>query len=299
MAAHWETGERHPVRWRVVAVVAAVAMVVGLGVLLRGNRGLEVSTGEDELVVEPSPVDVVAQPPAAAGDRWLCPRSLSFRAYDDGTYYPRGHPAAPSFDERPANCYREAEAAEAAGYQLAEPPPDTGVVFGVYVQPTSMFLRGTCGAVAERLDFAIPCPGALPFPADNVRCNAARCDYERGFVLDQRGFPVPTDWGADANLALTASPRDRPGARELLTCVGETIARGLPDRPGRLVRHCPQGPPWIPDSGGYPHEGHTMTQWERAGVVYALSVEGDGRQQLALTLALARRLAYSDNVPLG
>ena len=289
----WETGRGQRVRWRLVVAVLAVGAVVFGAVWLRSSQGLPVVTGDEETDVVPGQVEVVVQPPASVGDRWLCPPNLAVKAYDDGGYYPPGHPGEPSFEVRPAACYRDPDAARAAGYTLAGPPPGVELVAGVYLEPPPEPLRRACAGAGARLEQAVPCPGALPYPAGTARCAWVSCVFADMFILEQRGFPVSDGWCpdalCDAHLVVAAGDPDARGASLLLTCTGEPLPR-LPRADSRRLTTCPPGPPWVPGHGGYPHEGHTLVRWRDGDTVVAVSVEGHGADQAQLALALAERL---------
>ncbi len=296
MASDWETGQRRPPAWRVpllVLVALAVAGPPAAPGAARARGGMTVTTGEQVLAAEPPALDVVGGEPTDAGGRWLCPQDLPVRAYGDGLAYPGQHPQRPASTVEPATCYRDIDAAEAGGYALAPPPPDTAVVYGLYLQePPESTLRD-CAQAARTLGFAVPCPGQLPHPAEGASCAGSdgSCVWANGFVIELRDFPVPVGWcdDCDARVTITAVRRDVPHAA-FATCAGEDLPARLPSRPGRRFESCPTGPPWIPGNGGYPHEGNTLVRWARDGVVYGVSVEGDGPAQYALVSRVANSI---------
>ncbi len=294
MASDWETGQRRPPAWRrfgvALVVVLVVAGAVYAAVAARDPGGMTVTTGEQVVDQTVPELDVVAREPTDTGDRWLCPQDLPVSAYPDGLAYPRQHPQRPGPAVEPVTCYRDTAAAEADGYALAPPPPDTAVVYGLYLQKSPRALRA-CGQAAPAFDFAVPCPGLLPHPAGGVSCAGtdATCFLGGGFVMESRDFPVPPGWcdGCDPRITITAARRDDLRARPFATCAGEELPPRLPSRPGRRFEACTTGPPWIPGIGGYPHEGNTLVRWAREGVIYAVSVEGAGPAQYALVSRVA------------
>lgn len=293
MSGGWETGERAPLRWRLVAGTAAVVVLVVVVVVTRRGGGLTVDTSENALEVQPPQVDVVVEPPTFAGGRWFCPNNLPVRAYDGGRAFPRQHPNPPALDVRPANCFRDLAVADAAGYRLAPPPADVVVVAGIYLEPVPDLQTQTCENVATRLALAVPCPTLLPHPSAITRCATNSCDFSHGFVLEQRGFAVPQEWCStcDAHLVITAARRTDRVSGLFNSCVGVAPAfQRLPGRPGAFVEQCPPGPPWIPDNGGYPHERHTVVRWRHGDTAFAVSVEGHDKAQRDVAVKVAEQV---------
>lgn len=286
----WEGGERQPLRWGRIVAVAALVALAAVAWSARQRGALEVTTdGATEAAPVPeADLDVVVQPASSAGDRWFCPRGFEVRGYDSGRAYPLTHPDLPSARRRPTGCYRDLQRAQAAGLTVASTPPGTQMLDGIYLRPTGYSMQGACVAAATDLGYPVLCPTLAPAAGASLRCAGVSftCNFRGGFVLEQRGFLHPGDWcdDCDGHLFVTTAP---DGVRpELVTCLGDRDGpepvRSLGTVGPATLQACPDGPPWIPGSGGFPHEGHTLASWTDDGVSYAVSVEGHGEPQVAL-----------------
>jgi hypothetical protein len=96
------------------------------------------------------------------------PTTLAGLAASNHTSFPPAHPGTPPPGVTAVSCYQTALEAASAGYPPARPPADVLEVGGVYLAPTSASFQARCRRAADRLRFAVPCPGLLPTPAPGV-----------------------------------------------------------------------------------------------------------------------------------
>jgi hypothetical protein len=238
--------------------------------------------------------------PTAAADTpyrldggYRCPLGRPVLAMADGRSYPPGHPARPPPDARAVGCYQTPQEAAAAGYRPAPLPAGALVIGGVYLAPTDRALGSRCQLAADRLGFAVPCPGLLPTSAPGTAppelCGReSPCDRGRGFFFRWEGFEVPPGYlGVDkqpqGSLEITAAPTRQPTGVVNLACETERrIATvGVQGRRAVLVG-CP----------GWSSSGQVTLRWSQAGTRISVSLQGASvvNQQLAVALATHLRL---------
>jgi hypothetical protein len=294
----WEAGERHPIRWGRIAVVLAIVALAMVWWSQR-DRGLPVERDLPPVAGPSDAPEVVVRAPQETGNRWYCPDDSPVRAYEDGLYVPPHYAHSPRDVVRPDRCFATPELAEAEGYTLAPPPPDTVVAGGVYVIPALLPGRQVCADLADEWGAPVPCPTRLPTPGTGAWCANDACRFDGGVVIEQRFFNAPDDFcdGCQPEVILTAVKLEgrSGGPTYLVTCPRHSMPEDLasvtqtPEDPSlttlqRLprIQRCGQGPPWLPGIGGLPHEGHTAARWRDGDIVYAVSVGGHGAAQEAV-----------------
>jgi hypothetical protein len=229
--------------------------------------------------------------PYRLGGGWRCPLRLPVLAMADGRSYPPWHPTRPPAGARAIACYQTPEEASAAGYPPAPPPPGGTVIGGVYLVPTDRAFRARCQPAADRLGFAVPCPGLLPIPARGTAqpdlCGQdAPCDNGTGFILRQEGFQVPAgyfgiDKQAQGALELTAFSARRPAGAVNFACETERrIATVAVQGTRAVLVGCP----------GWSTSGQMTLRWTQAGTRISVSLQGTSVINQALLTALATHL---------
>jgi hypothetical protein len=224
---------------------------------------------------------------------YRCPLGRPVLAMADGRSYPPGHPARPPRDARAVACYQTPWEAAVAGYAPAPLPPGVLEVGGVYLSPTSRGFRDRCQRVADRLGFAVPCPGLLPTSAPGTAppelCGQGfPCDRGQGFLFRWEGFTVPPGYlGVDkqpqGSLEITASPRSQPTGVVNLACQTERPITTVRVQGSRAVLvGCP----------GWSSSGQVTLRWSQAGARISVSLQGASvvNQQLVIALAAHLRL---------
>jgi hypothetical protein len=139
--------------WAVAAVLVLALVLTGR--LLGGDSGRRPPASA-------APITISTQTPYRIGNTVQCPPNWPVLATANHTSYPAGHPATPPPSATAVACYHTAAQAAGAGYPPAPLPPGMLEVGGVYLTPTIRAFRASCQRVADRLGFAIPCPGLLP-----------------------------------------------------------------------------------------------------------------------------------------
>lgn len=300
MHEEWEGGRRHGVAWRrLITGTVIVGVLVASWTALRSEQGLTVQTDRNPSAGVSEEPDVVLQPPARAGSRWVCAADHPVRAYDGGLYYPPEHPGVPPDIARPAGCFMSSAWAESGGYELAPAPPDAMIVGSLYLVPAVAPSFEGCAAVAAVVDFDVPCPQRLPAPGRASSCMNSCLFYgaaaDPGVVIEQRGFLLPSQWCDDcADHVVIAAVKDRSPA-ELVTCGPAMAEAAAAGDALRGYHDCPPGPEWLPGIAGFPHERHTMLVWEEGRMTYAISMEGHSARIRTLLSTLKGGLAFVEH----
>jgi hypothetical protein len=157
--------------------------------------------------------------------------------------------------------------------------------------PTDRAFRARCQPAADRLGFAVPCPGLLPIPARGTTrpdlCGQdAPCDGDTGFILRLEGFQVPAgyfgiDKQAQGALELTAFSARRPAGVVNLACETERrIATVAVQGTRAVLVGCP----------GWSTSGQMTLRWTQAGTRVSVSLQGTSAVNQALLTALATHL---------
>jgi hypothetical protein len=280
-------GSGWPGRPRVLGVVAIALLVAALVV---GGRVLNLD--------RPSP----ASPPAssAAGTRAPlrvggtveCPLGWPVLAVANHTSYPPGHPGEPR-QAAPVACYRTAAQAAGAGYPPAPLPTGAVEVGGVYLSPTSGAFRAGCRHAADRLGFAVPCPGLLPSlapgaPPPRLCGEPGPCRHGQQLLFTHVGFEVPLGYvgqpgGQEPSGALLvfATPARRPAGFTAACPDERRIAAPTVHGTRAVLAACPE--PGQASSYG----GTVVLRWVQRGTRAAVILVGwsEVNQRLVVTLA--------------
>ena len=152
---------------------------------------------------------------------------------------------------RPDRCFGSLQEAELAGSSVAEPPPGSKLIGGIYLVPTDDDLRADCKRAARSIKSPVACPMVLPAtPPCSWTCGeAARCSK-----------------------VVTRCRKVRPRCRR--APVGDLHPTGSRRRRGRVQ---PRPPPHTHHDRGHPatliecgeaselHGGHVVLVWNEAG----------------------------------
>jgi hypothetical protein len=224
---------------------------------------------------------------------YSCPLGRPVLAMTDGHSYPPGHPARPPQLARAVACYQSPQEAAAAGYRPAPLPAGVLVIGGVYLAPTGRAFGSRCKLAADRLGFAVPCPGLLPTSAPGTAppelCGQRfPCHRGQGFLFRREGFTVPPGYlGVDkqpqGSLEITAAPIRQPTGGVNLACQTERRIATVRVQGSRAVLvGCP----------GWSSSGQVTLRWSHAGTRISVSLQGASvlNQHLARALATHLRL---------
>jgi hypothetical protein len=276
---------------KALAVVVAALLVAGLvltGRLLYGDGG-----GGPRARPARS-VTANTQAPYRIGGKVDCPPAWPVLAMSNHASYPAGHPARPPPDATPVACYQTAAQAASAGHAPAPLPAGVVEVGGVYLTPPSRGFRASCQRVADRLGFAVPCPGLLPTAAPGRAprelCDeSATCRRGQLLVFAHGGFVVPIGYvgapGGSATLGIIATPTHDTTDRRDLRCPGERrIATPTVHRIRAVLAACPDDSPSV-------RGRRLLLRWSERGTVVVVTTPGAVEdQRLVLTLAEHVRL---------
>jgi hypothetical protein len=176
---------------------------------------------------------------------------------------------------------------------LASPAHEVG---GVHLTPTSRAFRASCQQVADRVGFAILCPGLLPTsppdtPPPQLCEEMTACERGRWMVFIHR-FAVPSGYvgatyGAGV-LVVVALPAHGPaGASALRQCRNERqIATPTVQGTPAVLAACVDDP-----RGAYfSYGGHVLLRWSQQGTLVRISVRGHSEVNQRLVVALADHL---------
>jgi hypothetical protein len=197
-------------------------------------------------------------------------------AMSNHTSYPAGHPTRPPPGATPVACYQSTARAASAGYPPAPLPAGALEIGGVYLTPTSRGLRASCQQAADRLGFAVPCPGLLPTappgaPPPRLCDQPPTC--RRGQVLRflQGGFVVPPGYvgapGGYGALWIVATPTRAATPGLALQCRHERrIATPTVHRTRGVLAACSDDPQRSAFGGS------VLLRWSQQGTVVVVSV---------------------------
>jgi hypothetical protein len=209
-------------------------------------------------------------------------------------------------------CFASVSEGMLAGYALAPPPAGTVVVEGVYLQAVDdEYWDSTCQRAADRLGFAVPCPGRLPNrPAIDrgPTCRASYADrtcvlWDAAFVFEQEDFAVPPGYrggpsggGPKADLTIAAYRRGAiervPEFEYLFECTGGAT-EGTVEVLGQQgvwsaeVVACP-----LELAGATLLFGDTILRWESNEIVYVVALAGDDDTTILLAKAIAGNVRF-------
>jgi hypothetical protein len=204
------------------------------------------------------------------------------------TSYPAGHPARPPPDATPVACYQTTAQAISAGYPSAPLPGGALEVFGVYLTQPSRTFRASCQRAADRLGFAVPCPGLLPTSApgtaQSMLCEeSAICRRGQLLAFTQDGFVVPFGYagaiGGYGALSIVAMPTAAKPDR--LWCPSEhIIATPTVHRIRAVLATCPKATTSVLG-------GSVMVRWSERRTRLEVSTPGAGEVNQLLVIAIA------------
>jgi hypothetical protein len=182
---------------------------------------------------------------------------------------------------------------------LTSPAPHE--VGGVDLTPTSRAFRASCQQVADRVGFAIPCPGLLPTwspdrPPPQLCEDMTACERGR-WMVHIHHFAVPSGYVG----ALGGS--DTVERFGVLVVVAVT-AQGLAGNPALRCRNerqiatpTVQGIPAVlaacvddPRGAHFSLGGFVLLRWSQQGTLVTVSVHGHSEVNQRLVVALADRL---------
>jgi hypothetical protein len=227
---------------------------------------------------------ISSQAPYRIGGKLDCPPAWPVLATSNHASYPAGHPARPPPSATAVACYQTAAKAAGAGYAPAPLPAGVVEVGGVYLTPPSRRFRASCRRVADRVGFAVPCPGLLPTSAPGTApqglCDGSPACRQGLLVFARDGFVVPFGYhgapGGHTTVGIAATPAHGGVGRQHLVCPGEHwIATPSVHRTQAVLAACPEDPPGV------------LVRWSERGTFVVVTTPGSGEvnQQLAMALA--------------
>jgi hypothetical protein len=273
----WRAPGGPPLLAGLAAVVLAAALVL-TGLLLPSPVASRTPT-----------TTISTKAPYRLGGRMECPPAWPVLAMSDHTSYPAGHPATPPATATAVACYQTTAKAASGGYAPAPLPAGALEVGGVYLTPTSRGFRAHCQQVADRVGFAVPCPGLLPTVAPGVPrprlCQESfMCQPEEVLVFHQDFVaPFGTVGAHDGHgaLLLFATPTRGSGG---LQCPGEhLIATPTVQQTRAVLTACQDEAPSVLG-------GSVRLRWSQHDTVVVVSVPGPTDSNRRLVVAVADHL---------
>jgi hypothetical protein len=229
------------------------------------------------------------QAPYRIGGTVDCPPAWPVLAMSNHASYPAGHPARPPAGARPVACYQTAGQAASAGFAPAPLSPGALEVGRVYLTPPSRAFRASCQRVADRLGFAVPCPGLLPTSAPGTApqglCEASPACRPGLLVFTRVENVAPFGYvgavGGYTSLGIVAMPAPGEPDRRGLRCPAE-YRIGMPTvhRVRAVLAVCPHDPPSVLG-------GSVLVRWSERGTVVVVTTPGSGAVNQLLVIALA------------
>jgi hypothetical protein len=260
-------------------VLGAVAAALLLAALVVTGRVLSADR-PSPAAPPPASSGPGTRPPLRLGGTVECPPGWPVLAAADHVSYPPGHPGQPPRVAAVA-CYRTAAQAADAGYAPAPLPPGAVEVGGVYLAPAGTAFRAGCRRAADRLGFAVPCPGLLPSlppgaPPPRLCGEPGTCRRGQLLQFGLVGFEVAVDYvgqpGAQepsGALLIVASPARAAAGGFTAPCPDERrIAAPTVHGARALLAACPE--PGQASSYG----GTVVLRWAQRGTVAAVSLIG-------------------------
>jgi hypothetical protein len=280
-----------------VAVVLAAALVATGRLLdLEGGagRGPAGAAGATTITIS-------TRAPDRIGGKVECPPDWPVLATADHRSYPAGHPTRPPASVRAVGCYQTAELAAGAGYAPAPPPAGVLEIGGVYLVPTSQGFRDRCRRIADRLGFAVPCPGLLPTSPPGVPpprlCGFPRlCTAGRLLMFVQDQYAVPFGYvgiGDQGSLLVLLATPGRPMAGQLGPQCRHELRIGEPTVHGvRAVQAT-----CVDDAHESVFGGAELLRWSSGGTFLVIAVAGRGQVNQRLAVALADHVRMAEPRP--
>jgi hypothetical protein len=260
---------------------ALAVMVVGLvAALVLTGRGLDLGGGGERrpaAAVRPAlGATATTQAPYRIGGEVGCPALWPVLAMSNRASYPAGHPSRLPPGARPVACYQTTAQAAGAGYAVAPLPAGAMEVGGVYLALTSRGFRAGCQRAADRLGFAVPCPGLLPTapsgaPPPRLCVQPTTCRRGQALRFLQGAFVVPPGYvgapGGFSALSVAATPtRDATGGLALRCQDEHWIATPTVHRTRGVLAAC------VDDPQRSALGGSTMLRWSERGMIMVVSV---------------------------
>jgi hypothetical protein len=161
----------------------------------------------------------------------------------------------------PDRCFRSLQEAQLAGNSVAEPPPGSKLIGGIYLVPTDDDMRADCEEAARWINPPVACPTLLPDDA------ALFLDLWRGSALFEGGYPLPESHDPDAVAHLWVI-----STRPELAADVEGCSRVLRRSPTTIRGH----PATLLACGEASelHGGHVVLVWKEGGGSHAVSLHG-------------------------
>ena len=165
------------------------------------------------------------------------------------------------------------------------------MIGGVYLAPTDRVFRSGCQRAADRLGYAVPCPGLLPTSAPGMAppelCGTQDpCHRGQGFFFQRDGFEVPPGYVGlgkqrQGSLQLAASPTRQPNGVADFNCEpeGSIVTIRVQGSRGMLM-HC----------SGSSSSGQVTLRWTQASVDISMSLQGANAVNQQLLIAMAAHL---------
>ena len=119
----------------------------------------------------------VGYAPTHVGESYVCLRGDGVVAFaEPRQFVPLGFPAdATVTSTRPSRCFESERDAVDAGYQPLPTPVGAELVDRTYLVAPPSAIADACHVAADRLGYAVPCPGLLPSSAGSqLRFSGAR-----------------------------------------------------------------------------------------------------------------------------
>jgi hypothetical protein len=270
-----------------LAATVLVAALVLTGLMLPG--------GSTERRPAASPArtstNTNTQAPYRLGGRIECLPAWPVLAMSNHRSYPAGHPTKPPAAATAVACYQTTAKAASAGYAPAPLPAGALEVGGVYLTPTSRGFRTHCQQAADRLGFAVPCPGLLPtspsgVPPPRLCQEPPTCQrgqlvvFTQDFVVPFGAVGAPGGYGA---LLIVATPTHGSVG---LQCPSERpIATPTVQQTRAVLTACQDDAPWVLG-------GSLRLRWSQHDTLVVVSVPGpsDANQRLVVAVADHLRL---------
>ncbi len=287
MARQWRVDL--PTSPKALGMIAAAVLITAL---LVTSRVMNSSSGPGPAAPTAGRGPANSQAPYKISGRVECPPNWPVLAMSNHLSYPAGHPTKPPPTAAAVACYQTAAKAASAGYRPAPLPAGALEVGGVYLIPTSPRFSAGCQQAADRLGFAVPCPGLLPptppgLPPPKLCEEPSSCRRGEllGFTLE--GFVVPVGYVGLPGmqpygvLAIYAATTAEAASRLPLQCPNErrTATPIVHHAPAVLATcHDPQEPDSV------------LLRWSQQGTFVVLSVLGSSEVNQRLVVALADHL---------
>jgi hypothetical protein len=274
--------------------LAVAAVILFVAVLVLTGRWLNTDSSQRRPDTGSARTSTAgSQAPARIGTRTECPPRWPVLAASNHTSYPPGHPGKPPAGVTTVSCYQTATQAASAGYAPAPPPAGVLELGGVYLAPTSASFRTRCRRAADRLEFAVPCPGLLPTLAPGVPpprlCEEPpTCQRGRFLRFQWDGFPVPPGYRGPSDhgtLDITSSPTPSGADRLLPPCPdARRVATSTVHQTRAVLATCPE-------EGQQSSWGGTMLlRWSQRGILVEVGVYGWSEVNQRLVVAVAEHL---------